>query len=170
MLIDELLPDYDVAERHWINIRATASRVYAVVRTLDLSESLPVRCLFYLRELPALLQGRYQREHRLGLTLNDLMRAGFVLLGERPDRELVLGLVGRFWTASGDIQRLDAAGFRAFRRPGFAKAVWNFSLFPQTNSITRLATETRVYCLDDASRRKFRLYWRLIRPVQRIDS
>ena len=30
--------------------------------------------------------------------------------------------------------------------------------------VTLLATETRVLCLDTASRRRFRLYWTLIGP------
>ena len=43
------------------------------------------------------------------------------------------------------------------------KAVWNFSLSDGTVSgATLLKTETRVLCLDEASRRRFRLYWSVV--------
>ena len=93
-----------------------------------------------------------------------MLESRFALLGERPNRELVLGLVGRFWATSGDLQRLDAGEFRDFGRPGYAKAAWNFSVEEQHDGTTLLTTETRVLCLDTASRRRFRLYWTLIGP------
>lgn len=56
-----------------------------------------------------------------------------------------------------------AEHFRSFDTPGFAKAVWNFSLAPQPNGATNVSTDTRVLCLGEASRRRFRLYWQFIR-------
>ena len=168
MLIDEFLPDHDVVERHQIGIRAPVERVYDAVRALDLSRSRTIRWLFLLRELPALPRSSGRGNTRLGLTLDGLLGSGFVLLGETPRQEFLLGLVGRFWTPSGDIQRLDASGFRTFDRPGYAKAAWNFSLSEGEDGTTRLATETRVLCLDDASRRRFRLYWSFIGPFSAL--
>ncbi len=164
MLIDELLPDYDVVERHQLDVRAPVERVYDAVRALNLRRSRTIRWLFVLRELPALARSSDRGNERLGLTLDGLLRSGFVLLGEKPGQELVLGLVGRFWTPSGDIQRLGASGFRTFGGPGYAKAAWNFSLSEREEGTTRLVTETRVLCLDGASRRRFRLYWLFIGP------
>ena len=164
MLIDEFLPVYDVVERHQIDVHAPVEPVYAAVRTLDLSDSTMIRWLFRLRGLPALLISRRKPKKRLGLTLDGLLESGFVLLGERPPQELLLGLVGRFWTPSGDVQRLDMAEFRDFERPSYTKAVWNFYLAQRSDGLTRLVTETRVQCLDDVSRRRFRLYWLFIKP------
>ena len=59
---------------------------------------------------------------------------------------------------------MDAASFEAFDKPGYAKAVWNFSLVDLGANVTRLATETRVVCSDRASKIRFRLYWTLIAP------
>jgi hypothetical protein len=101
---------------------------------------------------------------RLGLTLDDLLRTGFILLAENPPREILLGVVGKFWTSSGCIQKLNAEGFRAFEQSGYAKAVWNFSLSERETNFTTLATETRIRCMDDDSRRRFRMYWSLIGP------
>ena len=163
MLIDDYLSSYDVAARYQSNVRAPAAHVYQVVRRMDMSESALIRMLFRLREFPAISKTRDSHQG-LGLTLDDLLRSGFILLAEDAPREILLGVVGRFWTSSGCIQRMDADGFRAFDENGFAKAVWNFSLSERETGLTDLATETRVRCLDDESRRKFRLYWTLIGP------
>lgn len=168
MLIDELLPRFDTVERHQTRILAPASIVYGAVRELDLSDSRMVRLLFRLREVPGGFRSTRRDTRRLGLTLRDLVASGFIVLGERPDEEIVLGLVGRFWTASGNIMRMDAEAFNTFASPGFAKAAWNFSLSPDDAGATELATETRVLCLDDSSRRKFKLYWRLIAPFSGV--
>jgi len=159
MLIDDFFPTYDVSERHQIDIHASPPQVYAAVRNLDLRGSRLIRWLFLWRGLPALLSSRNKSRLGLGLTFDGLLKSGFVLLGETPQQEIALGLVGKFWTAAGCIQRLDAAGFQNFSTPGFAKAAWNFSLAPQVEGSTRLFTETRVLCLDQASRRRFRFYW-----------
>lgn len=52
--------------------------------------------------------------------------------------------------------------FSSFSEPGFAKIAWNFTL--QGTTPVHLSTQTRVVCLDDSSRRRFKLYWNLIRP------
>ncbi|MCG3119561.1 MAG: hypothetical protein ALAOOOJD_01991 [bacterium] len=163
MFIDEFLSEYDVTEHHHLDFDASAEKVYAAVRELDVNPSKVIRALFALRGLPAFLFSRQQRGHGLGLNLAGLLKSGFIFLAEAPQQELVLGLVGKFWTTSGCIQRLDAAGFQHFAIPGFAKAVWNFSLEARSAGITRLHTETRVLCLDAASRRRFRFYWLFIR-------
>lgn len=153
MLIDEFLPQFDFAEHHGISINAPAESVYAAIRTLDLSNSKVIRGLFRLRGLPA-----------SGLSLKGLLRMGFIPLGENPSQELLLGVVGKFWTRTADLQRLDPDDFREFDRAGYAKAAWNFALAPQNEGRTRLTTETRIYCTDPNSRRRFRLYWSVIGP------
>ncbi len=153
MLIDRLLPDYDLCMRHQVAVRARPGAVYRTVREVDLARSRAIRWLFALRGLPSVT-----------ITLASLTEAGFVELGEVPGAELVLGIVGRFWTPSGHLRRLDADAFRAFDTPGYAKAVWNFSVAGDPSGRTWLSTETRVHCLDAASRRRFRLYWAVVGP------
>ena len=152
MLIDEFLPVYDFHETHDVAVGAPAARVYRAVLEADLCESWIVRTLFRLRGLPA-----------EKVTLRTMRQMRFEILGERADREIVLGLAGRFWTPAGDLREVDAGNFRAFDEKGCAKAAWNFSLEEQGGA-TRLATETRIQCLDEASRRSFSVYWTLIAP------
>jgi len=163
MLIDDYLPRYDVTERHALKINGSVPRAYAVVREVDLKNSFLIRSLFLLRSLPAFFS-RDKKTSALGLNLAGLLRSGFVLLEEKPGEEIVLGLVGKFWTASGRIQKIAASEFRDFTAPGFAKAAWNFSLHAHAHGTAQLATETRVLCTDEASRKRFLRYWRFVRP------
>lgn len=156
MLIDGLLPEFDAVERHRVEVRAGARRTYAAVRGADLGRSALVRLLFATRGIRgALRPGR--------ITLDALRGAGFVLLGEDPGSEIVLGIVGRFWTPRGGLAEVRAEDFTSFDRPGYAKAAWNFHLEPRV-AVTLLSTETRVAATDDAARRRFRAYWALVRP------
>lgn len=165
MLIDKHLPHAEFAERHALRMHAPPGRAYAAARRLDLGGSPLVRVLFGLRSLPALFAGkRVSPEHQgLGTTMDRLLRNGFVLLDERAPHEFVLGLAGRFWTPAGGIERLQPAEYAVFDRPGMAVAVWNFTVLP-TDEGSLVATETRVRCTDDAARRSFRRYWRVVRP------
>ena len=163
MLIDEHLPHPDFAERHALRVHAPPERAYAAARRLDLGRSPVVRTLFALRSLPALFSRGGRGQRALGISMEGLLRSGFVLLGERPPHEFVLGLAGRFWTPAGGIERIDPAEFAVFDRPGMALAAWNFTVLP-TDEGSLVATETRVRCTDAAARRSFGRYWRLVRP------
>lgn len=163
MLIDGFMPDAQFAERHAVRVAAPPERAWEAVRALDLRPSLVVRALFALRSVPALFTGHRPGGKPLGNTMDGLLRSGFVLLAERPPREIVLGLTGRFWTPTGGISRVEADEFRAFDRPGLAVAAWNFTVLP-TDEGSLVATETRVRCTDAAAHRSFARYWRVIRP------
>ncbi|HEX2209678.1 MAG TPA: hypothetical protein VHG93_18500 [Longimicrobium sp.] len=164
MLIDTHLPHADFAERHALRVHAPPERAYAAARRLDLRRSPIVRTLFALRSVPALfVRGGYRGERALGMSMEGLLRSGFVLLDESPPREFVLGLVGRFWTPAGGIERIDPAEFAVFDKGGMAVAAWNFTVLP-TDEGSLVATETRVRCTDDAARRSFARYWRVVRP------
>lgn len=153
MLIDTCLPVYQHHERHTLRVAAPADRVYAAVRTLDLGGSRVIRLLFRLRGLPA-----------SAFRLEGMQRLGFVRLGETPGREVVFGLVGRFWTPGGDLQHVDARGFACFVKPGYARAVWNFSVTAEEDGAARVSTETRIQALDPRSRRRLRCYWFVVGP------
>lgn len=163
MLIDEFMPEPHFAERHAIRVAAPPERAWAAVRALDLRGSLIVRGLFAIRSVPALFTGARVRGGGLGTTMDTLLRSGFVLLAERPPREIVLGLAGKFWKPSGNIARVEADEFRGFDRPGMALATWNFTILP-TDEGSLVATETRVRCTDTAAHRSFARYWHVIRP------
>jgi hypothetical protein len=82
--------------------------------------------------------------------------------------ELVLGLVGKFWTFTGKIERVDASQYFQFSTRGYAKVAWNFAIDESGQGVVRLSTETRVKCTDGHSRRRFTLYWFLVGHFSRL--
>ncbi len=152
MLIDDFMPDCDFSETHDIRIRATAESVFRALNEVDLCESVIVSWLFRLRGLPT-----------EKMTLREMRRIQFHTLGESANRELLLGLAGRFWTLTGNLQKINSNNFREFNEKGYAKATWNF-LLDETKGEIRLTTETRIKCTDSESRKSFGFYWTFIQP------
>jgi hypothetical protein len=115
---------------------------------------------FRRRRLSAMGLGERDR----GLPLLEVAkRGGFVEL-PGTDREIVLGVIGRFWRPSGGRAMFsDVASFQAFAEPGFAKAVIDFRISDETDGACRLRTETRIRGVDAAASRAFKAYWFVIR-------
>ena len=112
-----------------IRIAAPPERVYACLWTADFDHWGLTRALYALRALPTIVAAPREtwrrvrvelRPHRI--TLDDMLAEGFTLLGERPGEELVLGTVGRFWRAGGELRATSPARFHEPTPPGTAKA------------------------------------------------
>lgn len=159
--VEQWMPGFDVGSRHERAVAAPPARTYAAVRRMDLAADPLVRALFFTRGLLR------PRRPRRGFTLEAFVAAGFTLLDEIPDREIILGLTGRFWRPTGDLKRLAPDAFAAFDEPGWAQAVWSFEVAP-AGAGSLLATETRVRTTDQAARRAFRRYWRVVGPFSGI--
>ena len=163
-LIDEWMPSFDESEFHSREVAASPPVVEAAVRALEPRDLRLTGLLMGIRTLPATLRGR-RRPARSGPLLDGVLSMGFVLLGERPGEQLLLGVAGRPWRPRGD--GLDSlAGpdaFRADSRPGSIRAVWDFVLAPTAHG-TFLSTETRIAGTDPAGTHTFRRYWRLVMP------
>jgi hypothetical protein len=167
MLIDTIAPTCDVSARHAIWIAAAPGHVYEVARRLDVGRSSLVRLLMGLRAVPAVLAFvlRNRRPMRSMASGECSIREGavtFTLVAEAPGEEFVLGLMGRFWTLSGGVVPATADRFNQPPPAGLAQALWNFRVRP-SGAGTELSTETRVRCGDEATRRRFSRYWRIIR-------
>jgi hypothetical protein len=160
VLIDRFLPDYEVIEHHAVDVDAPVDEAYRAVKELDLARSPIVLALLFARGLPHLFTGAVKPKRRLGL--DEIVESGFVVLAEEPDRELVLGIVGKFWQLSSGVHRIEPDEFIGFDAPGFAKAVWNFVVSARPGGGSRVETETRAVSTDDDARRQFSRYWWLI--------
>ena len=160
MLIDRFLPEYDVVEHHEVDVDAPANRAYEAVKDLDLARSPVVLALLFARGVPHLFTGAVKPKRRL--TLDDIVASGFVLLGEEPGRELVLGIVGKFWRPTGAVRRIAPDDFAGFDESGFAKAAWNFVVSGRAGGGSTVISETRIASTDADARRKFTRYWWLI--------
>jgi hypothetical protein len=171
VLLDDYLPEFDVRTSYATRIAASPARVYASLWTANFDYWGVTRALYAVRTLPSFLarpRDTWRRFHdelfRKHFTLDAMLSEGFALLEERPGEELVLGTVGRFWRARGELCATSPVQFRAPAPSGTAKAAWNFQVGLRADGATELRTETRVLCADVATRRRFRAYWMLIRP------
>jgi hypothetical protein len=151
--LDEFLPDYEFSEHHSTTIAAPPAAALAAARDLDAQELRMTRMLMSLRRLRRGLDGP---------VLEQMPRQGFVLLADRPD-EVVLGALGQFWRFDSGLRAVAAEEFVAFGEPGHAKAVIDVRAEPAPGGCV-LSTETRIHCTDEAARRSFGRYWRVVHP------
>jgi len=160
MILDEYMPSWRWHERHERLIAATADRAFETILQITWADAPVFRWLFGLRSLAPL------PKHQV---LVDQMRAlGFIELGRAPGRELVLGCIGRFWTATGGLVALEGPDeFKDFDRPGYAKAALNFAC-EDRGGATHVTTETRILATDSSSARWFGLYWAVVRPFSGV--
>ncbi len=105
---------------------------------------------------------RSQPAHlRLGdLTSLPLDKGGWVLLGQREQDEVALGLVGKFWRPVIEFPHVSSAGeFRDFAAPGFAKTIYALSVRSLGPRRTLLSGVMRTATTDEHARQWFRRYW-----------
>ena len=156
MLIDDLVPEYEFSEYHERAVQAPTEIVRRAAVEWEPQESLPWRLLLRLRGL-----GRPKG------TLREWGEAtGFLCLAETED-EIVYGQAGRFWSLrerSALVSPRTVEEFREFNDPRSAVTAFNIRVEALVPDRTRLSTETRVHALGPSARRRFRLYWLLIRP------
>jgi hypothetical protein len=175
MLLDRYLPQYDVTETHAVVVDADTGLTWQAVRRSDLSQSAVTRVLLAMRSLPNRLQGflkgRPSEPSRPPLTLDDMQRAGFLLLGESPGHEIVFGTVVQPWKAVTDdepVPQVDPGRFAAFDTPGYVKVAFNIRVEPYGIGRALITTETRTAATDPASLRRFARYWMLIGPFSAL--
>ena len=164
MLLDELLPDFDVNEIHSAEVPGAPAAAMAAARAVTPGEIRLMGALMALRSLP----GRIKRAPIVTRSdqpfIEQALGLGFVPLGERPD-EVVIGAIGRFWSPAGNrpLSISTSEDFLAFAEPGYAKAAMNIAVRPAAPGAL-ISTETRIASTDPAARRRFRAYWLLIGP------
>ncbi len=167
-LIDAILPKYDFGEVHAIHVHRSPASVLGAVKRVTPAETPWFRLLIGLRALPARLLGGSAWQFSLDRpVLEQFLDAGFSLLAEEADRELVVGRVGQFWRMGGSPtpRIVGPEEFRAFDRRGYAKVALNFRAEPaEGGEGTRLSTDTRIAVPDWRARMKFGAYWCFILP------
>jgi len=175
MLLDRYLSQYDVTETHAIVVDADTDLAWQAVRRSDLSRFAVIRALLEMRSLPDRLQRVLKRQPpapaRPPLALDDMERAGFLLLGEWPGHEIVFGAVVQPWKAvTGDepAPQVEPGRFAAFDTPGYVKVAFNIRVEPYGSGRALITTETRTAATDPASLRRFARYWALIGPFSAL--
>jgi hypothetical protein len=160
MKIDEWMPQYNVSAAYSILIRASLEKTSAALASARFSDLPTVRRLMWLRGYR--VDGKQPAS--FVASMSNRPYGAFLELSAIPQREVVLGIAGRFWRPDGGIVRdLEPNEFLDFQRQGFAKAVWSFSFAPADDG-TQLSTETRVQTFGRLATLKFKAYWFLVSP------
>ena len=153
-MIDRFLPRYDFAVTHASVFRAPPEVCYQAARGLDLLGDPVIRTLLGLRSLPQRVADRLGGNRAASVEgvptfgLDDMVRNGWILLGEKLGVEIVFGQIGRPWKPVGASSgpSVEKAGFAAFDEPGFAKIA--FSLRVQPYGAARRSSRWRPDRLD----------------------
>jgi hypothetical protein len=166
-LIASFMPAFSIRQADRVAVAASPDHAYAAARTLDMSQVAFVRWLFQLRILPDRIAAAFRGRSYPALRasgIDDITRAGsgFLLLGEEPGREVVVGAVGKFWQPAIEYAAVTPAGFTAFDRPGFGKLAWCIRVDPREGGGSWVGFELRVGATDPASLARFKRYWWII--------
>jgi hypothetical protein len=161
-LLDLFMPEFEVAERHHIEVAAPADVTLAAAMNVDLGDSSAVRAIFKGREL--FMGATHDSRPRPRGLLEGMKSIGWSVLAMIPDREVVVGAVTRPWEANVVFRSIPAAEFADFAEPDYVKIAWTLRADPTGSGTSIARTETRVMTTDAASRRKFRRYWSLASP------
>jgi hypothetical protein len=124
MLLGSLLPTYDFREFHQTRVRAPASCVFRAVKELTPHELPMMRILMAISFLPTRLISRSRLAVFSGRSvLKEFVAAGFLILADQHDQEIVVGRIGQFWKlVSGESPRIaDSGAFISFNRGGFGR-------------------------------------------------
>ena len=170
LLLDELIAEPEFREHHSIEVAAPQARAYDAARRLTGLEARVLGPAATLRALPTVARhprtlGPQVVRAALGArskpVIDQLLDAGFVLLAERPGREIVVGVVGRLWTLTDTAPvALDGRdAFLGFSEPGNAKAALNLAVGPAAGG-SLVVTETRAVTTSPDAHRAFDRYWR----------
>jgi hypothetical protein len=161
-LLDVFMPNYDVVDRHSVEVEAPAETTLRAAAEMDLGKCLPARAIFKGREL--LLRSKPDNTVRPHGVLAMLKSFGWGVLAESPGRELVLGGLTKPWEPNPTFRAVPPDEFAGFDEPGYVKIVFTLRAdgAGRDNSIFR--TETRAIATDPISRKKFRRYWTFLSP------
>jgi hypothetical protein len=173
MLIDDVLPEFDVTRVESTVVSAPPDVVYRVALDLDMvqmaRDDALVGFLFAVRGLPDqvlhLLGRRPAPEPPASMRLADLPSEGeWARLAEDPGREIVFGAVGRFWNGPIEWRTTSAETFASVTDPDTARIAANLAVLPYSGGRVLLTYETRTAATDESARQGVERYWRFLSP------
>jgi hypothetical protein len=161
-LLESIMPAYEVQEVHSTHVDAPPARAFAAILAVTPGETTLARPFLWVRTLPGRVSGD-------GPVDEGVWRRPFLsmpstaILGRVPDREIVVGLIGKFWRLRhGErVTVLSREQFVGFNEPGFCVSTLSFHVDAE-GAGSRVTSVTRVRTTDPGSRRAFRRYWRVI--------
>jgi hypothetical protein len=161
-LLDQFMPDFELAERHHVRVTAPADVTFAAAADMDLLDSRTIRAIFRAREL--VMGARPDEAARPRAFLAQMKTLGWGVLAEAPEREIVMGAVTQPWKADVVFRALPPEDFARFVEPGYVKIAWTLRADAIGAGESVFRTETRVVTTDPGARARFRRYWSFASP------
>lgn len=164
--LDDFLPEYQFREYHEGLVRASVPAVLAAVREVSLADMPAAVVLMRIR---AAAFGRFRGSPPDTRPLLDTMcqpGTGFLPLDVHDPAHLVYGMVGFVHKPKPPVRTPEQ--FAAFTSPGGLRVAFDLRVVPEADGLVRVSTETRCLANDDAARRVFARYWRVIYPGSAI--
>ena len=161
-LLDDLIPVYDIVERHCIRVHASANVALRAASEVDLFASPVVRLIFKTRQV--VLRAEPQEASAPSGLVELAKSLGWGVLSESPGREIVMGAVTQPWKPNVVFESLPAEAFQQFSTPDYVKIAWTLRADPAGAHNSMFRTETRALATDATARAKFRRYWALVSP------
>jgi hypothetical protein len=160
MTIDDALPTWHWRSVHAARVAAQPERADAAIRVFGAPDLPLTGALMRIRGL-----GRRVFDDRP--LLQSLARIGMVVLIDEPGT-VVLGGALSPWRLRGGHCAMDSLdAFCAFATPEWVRVATAFTV-DGDGAGSRIGTETRIEATDDAARRRFGRYWRLVGPFSSI--
>jgi len=156
--LDRVLPQFDRSERHEIRVPGSVEQVSRAVDEVTFSDIRGFQTLMTLRAMR-----RVPATPRPVLATMTAPGAGFTLLA-KTNGEFVAGNAGRPWANGRPVPMRNAEEFRSFTAAGYAKVAFNMRVETAEPGWCKVSTETRIQATDEATRKAFSRYWRVVYP------
>jgi hypothetical protein len=166
-LIDRVLPDREFSDTIAVTVNSSPGAIFDAAMKVTANEMPIATAIGTLRYLPGRLLGRKPPSDDGAPFIATLLSSGTVILEEEHEREIVFGSAGKYHQLTDQEPRLfeTAEQFLTFDDPGYQQLVMSLRVEPTaTPGRNRLVLEHRTHPLSESSRRKFRRYWRVIKP------
>jgi hypothetical protein len=179
LLVDRFMPQYHYSIVFSRVFRAPPARSFDTFVGSDLLEIPLFRLLIGVRGIPQRLSDvlGHRGEHLAELPsakpafrLRDMPSIGWLVLGESPGVELAFGQVSKAWKGRGGLpdEPVTAESFLSFDQAGFVKIVESTRVDPYGDHASIVTAESRVWCTDEDSRRRFHRYWVAATPFTHL--
>jgi len=113
--LDRFMPEYEIVERHPVNVAAPAGRTFGALMSMDREDSHIIRAIFRGRELLLGADAGKKRQVRGLVVVTKAL--GWGALAEEPGHEIVVGAVTQPRNANVVFRSLRPE-FAAFNEPG----------------------------------------------------
>jgi hypothetical protein len=165
-LIDAILPEYEFRGVTSTVIHASPTQIFKAFREVSLADIPVADWLIDLRYIPGRLLGRVEEKSDKSVPISQSMKdGGNILLGETPDQEVVIGVIGKFHNML-DQEPVALNGpdeFATFDDPAYQKLAMSWYIAGgDEEKGYRFVMDNRTHALSRAARQKFSLYWWLM--------